>query len=77
MCTNAQPNWDRWHELRDIRYHRRFTDAEQAEYNRFLPIVAKLDAEAAAVSNAAVSKLVARHERALASVERLTAALLR
>jgi hypothetical protein len=40
-----------------------------------LPIVAKLDAEAAAVSNAAVSKLVARHERALASVERLTAAL--
>ncbi len=39
----SEPDWDRWHDLLDIRDGRGFTDAEQAEYAAFLPIVAKLD----------------------------------
>ena len=53
----AEPDWERWHDLLDIRDGRGFTDAEQAEYVEFLPIVAKLDAEAARVGDAAIRKL--------------------
>ena len=53
----AKPDWDRWHDLLDIRDGRGFTDAEQAEYVGFLPIVAKLDAEEARVGEASFKKL--------------------
>ena len=52
----AEPDWDRWHDLRDIRDGRGFTDAEQAEYVEFLPIIDKLDAEAARIGDAAIDK---------------------
>jgi hypothetical protein len=41
----TEPDWERWHELLDIRDTRGFTATEADEYAEFLPIVAELDAE--------------------------------
>lgn len=68
-------DWDRWHDLLDILDRRALTPDEQAEYDEFGQVVAKLDAEEAAVARPAVEALVQGHERVLASIERLTKAV--
>ena len=68
-------DWDRWHDLLDIRNQRPLTSDERAEYDEFAQIVANLDAEEAAVARPAVEALVQGHERVLASIERLTEAV--
>jgi hypothetical protein len=73
MCDES--DWDRWHDLLTIRDHRAFTQDEQAEYDRLAQIVARVDAEAAAIGNAAIDALAKKHERVLASIERLLASL--
>lgn len=73
--SDSPVDWDRWHDLLDIRDREGFTPDEQVEYDRFAQIVAKLDAEDAAVSAPAVEALVKKHERVLASIEQLTKAV--
>ncbi len=68
-------DWDRWHELRDIRDERGLTPSEETEYQRFARIVARLDAEAARDADGALDGLVKKHERIIASIRRLTAAV--
>jgi len=68
-------NWDRWHDLRDIVEKRALTVSEQAEYQRFARIVARLDAEAARPADGALDGLVKEHEGVIASIQRLTAAV--
>ena len=68
-------DWDRWHDLLDIRDRDGFTPDEQVEYDRFAQIVAKLDAEDAAIAAPGVAELVEAHERVLASIEELTKAV--
>ena len=75
LFRESSVDWDRWHDLLDIREQRALTQQEQAEYDRMAETVARLDAEEAATSNAAVDSLVKRHERVLASIERLTEAV--
>lgn len=41
--TPDGPDWDRWHELLDIRDKCLMTPSERVEYQAFLPIVARLD----------------------------------
>ncbi len=71
----APVDWDRWHELRDIRDKRGLTPSEEPEYQRFARIVARLDAEAARAADVALGGLVKEHERVIASIRRLTAAV--
>lgn len=79
VCAHRRPDdaadWDRWHDLLDIRDREGLTPDEQVEYDRFAKVVAKLDAEDAAVSAPAVEALVKKHERVLASIEQLTKAV--
>lgn len=65
-------DWDRWHELRDIRDRRMFTPGEWREYWAFLPIVAALDADEVRVADAAMERLVKGHERVIDSMRRAT-----
>jgi GrpB-like predicted nucleotidyltransferase (UPF0157 family) len=68
-------DWDRWHELLDIRDKRRLTPGEEAEYQRFARITAQLDAEEGRAADAALDNLVKEHERVIASIQRATVAL--
>lgn len=68
-------DWDRWHELRDIREERALTRDEETEYEWFARIVSRLDAEEEAIAARAVEALVKKHERVIASLERLTEAV--
>lgn len=68
-------DWDRWHELRDIMDKRGLTHSEEAEYQRFVRIVARLDAEAARAADVGLDGLVKEHESVIASIRRLTAAV--
>lgn len=70
-------DWNRWHELLDIRDKRGLTPDEEAEHQRFAHIAAQLDAEEGKAADAALDKLVKEHERRLASLERLTQALIK
>lgn len=62
-------DWKRYHALLDISMQRKYTDAEQAEYEAYLPILAKLDAEEAARCKPATDRLMRRHAETLASLE--------
>ena len=68
-------DWDRWHDLLDIRDRGAFTPEEQAEYDHYAELVAKLDAEDGAVSDIAVEALVKKHEHAQDSIRCLTEAV--
>lgn len=68
-------DWDRWHELRDIMDKRGLTHSEEKEYQRFVRIVARLDAEAARAADVGLDGLVKEHENVIASIRRLTAAV--
>ena len=70
-----QSNWNRWHDLLDIQDRRTFTLCEQAEYDRFIPIVERLDDEEAALAKPGIDALVSKHERIQASIVRLTRAV--
>lgn len=68
-------NWDRYHDLLDIMTTRGLSSDERLKYERFLPIIAKLDAEEGEAGNVALDDLVKGHERVVASIARLTAAV--
>ena len=65
-------DWERWHDLLTIRDHRAMTETEKREYDEMLAVVVVLDAEDAAVSEAAMDKLEQKHDRIIASIDRLT-----
>lgn len=68
-------DWDRWHELLDIRAQRALTTSEEQEYEEYARIAAQLDAEEGRAADAALDNLVKEHERVLDSIRRLTAAV--
>lgn len=68
-------NWDRWHALLDIRAQRALTTSEEQEYEEYARIAAQLDAEEGRAADAALDNLVKEHERVIASIRRLTAAV--
>lgn len=72
-----QVDWDRWHELLSIRDSRPMNPSEHREYERFETIVAELDAQDEARSNAALGLLEKKHARVISSIERLTEAVRR
>lgn len=74
VCPN-NPDWDRWHELLDIRAERTLTTSEEQEYEEYARIAAQLDAEEGRAADAALDNLVKEHERVIASIRRLTAAV--
>jgi len=39
----AEPDWDRWHELLDLRDGRGLTPGERLEYERLLKLAKRLD----------------------------------
>lgn len=57
----CRTDWDRWHDLLDIKSERTFHESEQAEYDRITRIVAKADAFEASLSRRTM-KSVARPE---------------
>jgi len=73
--TEPPVDWDRWHELLDIRAQRPLTTSEEKEYQEYARIAARLDAEAGRTADAALDNLVEEHERVLDSIRRLTAAV--
>lgn len=68
-------DWDRWHDLLDIKAKRQLTNSEEREYQVFTEIVARLDAEEEEAADAALDHLASEHERVLDSIRRLTAAV--
>ncbi len=68
-------NWDRWHELLDIRARRALTTGEQQEYGDYARIAQQLDVEEGRAADAAMDGLAKGHERVIASIRRATAAL--
>lgn len=75
LAAKAPPDWERWHDLLDIRDRRGFTADEELEYHRFKNIVEKMDAEEAARVAPIIEALAQRHERVLASIRELTNAV--
>jgi len=75
LCDEDSIDWERWHELRDIREERALTRDEETEYEWFARIVSRLDAEEETIAARAVEALVKKHERVIASLERLTEAV--
>lgn len=73
----TEPNWDRWDELLAIRGERGLDRVELREFDAFLLIVAKLEDEEVARSNAALGVLKRKHQRAIDSIDRLSAAVRR
>lgn len=61
--ADKEPDWNRWHDLRDIRAKRALTPAESAEYDRFVAIVDRLDAEEATRCDKVLDKLVGHSRR--------------
>ncbi len=68
-------NWDRWHELIDLRAERPLSPTEVMEYLEFAEIAKRLDAEESKVVDAAMDKLVKKHERVIPSIRRATEAV--
>lgn len=68
-------DWDRWHELLDVRDKRELTPNEGLEYRRFANLAKRLDAEAAQAADVALDGLVKEHERVIDSIRRLTNAV--
>jgi len=64
-------DWDRWHDLLDIRAERALTTSEEQEYQEYARLAAQLDAEEGRAADAALDKLVKEHERVLDSIRRL------
>lgn len=75
MTQADEPDWDRWHDLLDIRARRGLTPDEEAEYQKFLVVVDGLDAEEAVIAEAYLAGCVEKHMRIIASIERLTEAV--
>lgn len=73
--VEAPVDWDRWHDLLDIRAQRALTTSEEQEYEEYARIAAQLDAEEGRAADAALDNLVKEHERVIASIRRLTAAV--
>lgn len=65
------PNWTRYHELLDIMAKKGglLSPDEQAEYDRFLPIIKHLDAEEGRAADAALDNLAKEHDRVIASIQ--------
>ncbi len=68
-------NWDRWHDLLDIRARRALTTSEQREYQEYARIAQQLDAEEGQAADAAFDDLIKKHERVIASIRRATEAI--
>ena len=60
-------DWDRWHELLDIRDGPGLSPTEQVEYDRILEVVVPLDEEEARLARASLKRLKRKHEAALRS----------
>ncbi len=71
MSKYDNVNWERYHELLDIKMDRGFTKAEWREYKTYLPIVARFDAEEAARCKPIIDGLVRKHERHLKFLDKL------
>lgn len=71
----ADADWDRWHELLDIRDNRGLNAEEQTEYDRLAIIAARLDQQEELATAYAVSSLEDRHQQVIASIERLVEAV--
>lgn len=69
------PKWDRWHELLDLLAERALTTSEEQEYEEYAQLAAHLDAKEGRAADAALDDMVKEHERAIASIRRLTAAV--
>lgn len=74
--TEPPVDWDRWHELLDIRDKRPLRTSELEEYAKYGRIVRERDIVEGKAADAALGKLAKEHERILASIRRLTAAVL-
>ncbi len=68
-------DWDRWHELLDIRHGRGLSLAEYEEYKAFTQLVRTLDAKEGKVADADLANLCTEHGRIIASIRRLTVAV--
>ncbi len=71
----ADDDWERWHQLLDLREERQLTPDEEIEYQEFSRIVADLDAREASKSRRATRRLLKRHETVLGSIRKLTSTL--
>lgn len=68
-------DWDRWHDLLDIRDGRGFSSSEQVEFEALRARVTELDAEERTRGKEAVASLVSDHERVIESIKELTEAI--
>jgi len=68
-------DWERWHDLLDIRAQRPLTTPEGMEYERFRAIAAQLDAEQGKAAGVGLDKLCKGHMRVIDSIKRTTAAI--
>lgn len=68
-------NWDRWHDLLDIKDERELTPTEAVEYLQFAKSAKQLDAVHGMAADAALDGLAKGHERVIDSIRRLTAAV--
>ena len=77
-ASPTPPDWDRYHELLDIMAGKGglLSPSEQAEYDRFLPIIAALDVEEGKAADVGLDELCKKHLRTIASIQRLTTAVL-
>nr|AQS33359.1 hypothetical protein [uncultured archaeon]AQS34139.1 hypothetical protein [uncultured archaeon] len=65
-------DWDRWHELLDIRSARQLTPSEQIEYGNFEVYVLQRDAEEAAKVQPHLDALMENHMERISKLEKLT-----
>ena len=71
----TEDDWERWHQLLDLREERQLTPDEEIEYQEFSRIVVDLDARETSKSNRAARRLMKQHERVLAAIRKLTSTL--
>lgn len=68
-------DWDRWHWLLDLRAQRALSASEKQEYEEYVRLARELDVKEGRTADAALGNLVKEHERVIASIRRLTAAV--
>lgn len=75
ILPGTRIDWQRWHDLLDIRDKRKLTPDEEVEYGRMARVVSELDAEEEVAAAESLGSLLQTHEQVLASIERLTKAV--
>ncbi len=77
MAKYQNVDWKRYHELIDIKAKREFSDYERKEYEKYMPIIEKLDAEEARRCGPVIWRLIKKHKEEMDKIDNLTERLKR